>query len=138
MHIWVFGGTAAGKKYFIREALKRDEFRGYVPAWIEDGDPAEAELDGENLLIRWQWRREFTLHEMAATTTQRIVLVQTAAECQYYQAIAREGEEKWDMDALRLEALAVEWLALGLSHFCNLPLFRVNPHADVAYEEIVT
>ena len=109
MLIWVFGGTAVGKKHFINKVLELDAFEDFAAAWMKDGDDVDNEVDvSRDLLLRWQWGREHTLHTIklvSPAAKQTIVLVKANLECHYDRALQREQKEKFNADALLKEAL---------------------------------
>jgi hypothetical protein len=125
--VWVMGGTAAGKKTFIR---RFSPLWNYTAFWMDDGD---TDLDAMvenyqycNLLIRWQWGREDALIELLKTVpsvTQILCLVKMDPITQSQRLKLRDD---WFLpeDALSGEAQSIEELANYLSSVYCLPYIR--------------
>ncbi len=126
MIVWVFGGTAVGKKHFIAAACA-DPCAFGLPAgiravWVEDGekDPEEliAAARGSSLLVRWQWGREAHMDYMRALTpdiTHQLCMVKVDRHVQVARVIRREGLLKWTEWQLDREAEDIQHLAETLS-----------------------
>lgn len=135
MLVWIFGGTAVGKKHFIRDSiLNTPEFAGFVPSWMEDG-PLEEEgfdlfiQDKQNRLVRWQWTREHALadlREKYPDITQKIILLTVPSAITFQRATKREGESPWTEAGLAAESQIVRWLAMGLAADYDISLTELD------------
>jgi hypothetical protein len=128
---WIFGGTAVGKKTYIQ--LASEKIPSLKPTWIKDGDkPVEevlSELDNSDLLVRWQWTREYTLAELAEVLPrieQRVWLLETLPEVQALRARAREPKVLRSLEELTQEAANVSRLARWIAAYYELPLITVD------------
>jgi len=125
MIVWVFGGTAVGKKRFIDRAVETPARFG-LPigirgVWLADGESETGQLLQQAahgpILVRWQWGRESRLTEIAecGKVEQQIYLVKTDLYLQAGRVIAREGELKWPELTLMREAEDVDRAVQALS-----------------------
>jgi hypothetical protein len=115
---WIFGGTAVGKKTYIR--LVESETRR--AAWMGEGGRTVESLlrhaAGCDLLIRWQWTRDRVLAEAARThpdIIQRICLLSASPDVQADRALRREGWARWTAVDLEREAAVVLKTAMKLA-----------------------
>lgn len=132
---WVMGGSAVGKKTFIRRALAGQVWSLNLPervcgAWFADGEISAAELlaqcEGfDAALVRWQWGRDTLLAELAEHA-HVLLLLETVSEIQAQRVVRREGYPKWHAGALRDEARQVELRARELAAIYGLPLVRID------------
>ena len=137
--IWVFGGTAVGKKTYIRKFLEMHPT--FEMIWVEDGDKSLREIIAANqdrdIIIRWQWSREHLLAkivEIHPDIPQEIHLVRTSPENQKQRSDIREPRrfgvnpetgipmEFRPFQMLPDESKSVRWLCLGLNAYYGLPL----------------
>lgn len=133
MIIWVFGGTAVGKKQFMISA-SRDPRRWSLPGalkptWMEDGDMSLDDIKTRanecNPIIRWQWGRENNIPALTGQN-QRIILVQTPLHVQIARVVRREGELKWNEQMLRHEAENVAALVAKISEEQRIWVRMIN------------
>jgi len=140
---WIFGGTAVGKKTYIKQMVANtSDLKAF---WVEDGDKnindLLGEVDSQSIVVRWQWSREHVLAKIAATHQeihQEIHLVHTAPEVQKSRSDSREtklfgtNEETGEVIELRPismladESRGVRWLALGLAADYSIPFHSID------------
>jgi len=151
--LWVFGGTAIGKKYFIQRAVDEPQKLGLklkrlFPVWIADGERGAAQIFHEDLnivgpgvdatdaidagiIIRWQWEREHIMQEILATyqddDLQHIIyLVKALPSVQVARVLQRERFMKFDERALIRECEEIDFLVQTLSAKWRLPVYFVD------------
>lgn len=145
--LWVFGGTAIGKKHFIRRAVDEPQRLGFsylYPAWIEDGERGAAQIvhedlnivgpeDGANagIILRWQWDREHIMQEILASYPDEglrhiIYLVKALPSVQVARVVAREGFMKFEERSLIRECEEIDYLVQTLSAKWRLPVYFVD------------
>jgi hypothetical protein len=133
MIIWILGGTAVGKKTYIRHLAAQ----GFgEPCWMEDDDQRLAWLAGQASvgvnLARWQWAREHVIADIAKhfpQVQQRLCLLTADHPVQMARANKREPD-KWGEENLQREAQQIRYLALGLAKAHGLPLLEVDISPD--------
>lgn len=140
MIVWVFGGTAVGKKRFIEHCLDartRPQFIALInplPIWINEGDLKEdmGHLSREHdLLVRWQWSREARLGEGIDS----IVMLTCGLMAQLSRVASREGCLKWDAEALHEEMRSILRLVHKISkQHSSVPVMYVDSSRHDSYE----
>jgi hypothetical protein len=121
-----------GKKTYIQWACEKIPI--LKPVWVEDGSkPTEEILDelaGSDLLVRWQWTREYTLAELAEDCIpllkQRIWHLTARQDIQVLRAQGREPEISRSLEQLTQEAANVFRLARWVAAYYEIPLTTVN------------
>lgn len=151
--LWVFGGTAIGKKHFIRRAVAEPQqlqlgLDRLYPVWIADGERGAAQIFHEDLnvvgpgvdetdatnaavILRWQWSREHIMQEILASYPDDglrhiIYLVKALPSIQVARVVAREGFMKFDERALIRECEEIDFLVQTLSAKWRLPVYFVD------------
>ena len=135
MLIWVFGGTAVGKKHFIRHSIPaRPGFANFEPAWMDDGELPESQRElfcrnNQEYLVRWQWGREHVLADLRDTysdITQKIILLRVPSKIAFQRAVEREGESPWTRKQLADECRTIRWVAMGIAADYGIPLTEID------------
>jgi len=128
---WVFGGTAVGKKTWIRRRLRR--CRKFKTVWMYDGPITENDQaileSGIPLLVRWQWGRERKIVELLRDRPdliQSIVLISASIETQLKRVAKREGEQKWSEENLVGEAKRIRKLVSRLGERFGMPIEEIT------------
>lgn len=112
MIYWIVGGTAVGKKRFIRQALNPKTRPHWIDStnlhaeWFEDG-PVKTDIvtlsREADVLIRWQWGREEHLVNILRDhpdVKHAIFMLTTTLMAQLSRVALREGFLKWDAATL--------------------------------------
>jgi hypothetical protein len=144
---WIFGGTAVGKKRFIRQCLypaTRPDFikLGHAPRaeWIEDG-PVQSDIvrlsESFDLLVRWQWGREEHLANILRnhpTVKHSIVMLTCGLMTQLSRVSLREGCLKWDAEILHGELRQIYECVHGLVRDHRVRVLYVDASSSDGYE----
>lgn len=121
---WIFGGTAVGKKRFIRCCVERGDTIGLGipvgvhPVWFDCGPASVSEFlkatKKNDVIIRWQHEREKKLQRLiedGGLVEHRIVVLIATAHAREERAERREGFRRWTALELHREGRLVEELA---------------------------
>lgn len=137
MIFWVIGGTAVGKKRFIRACVDpatRPAFivsRKLAPVWIQDG-PCEVDIEAaaahRDLMIRWQWGREEAIHDLMKRTSLRhtLIVLTTGLVAQLSRIAVREGALKWDAENIHGELRNIYEMVHRLTIGRQVPVLYVD------------
>jgi len=148
MH-WIFGGTAVGKKHFIRQAVAGDLAFLVLPSqvgkvWHEDGNKTPQGLV-ENcrrynaVFVRWQWGRELVLESILVQSPKVnhiIYLLEAQIATQSRRALVREGDCVFERDSLIGEAMQVRELVEELVEEFQLPAICIDTSFDNQHQLI--
>lgn len=134
---WVFGGSAVGKKHFIRAATTNPVRFGFPQSLaaaayadgVTDAGAIVAQYELGPIIVRWQWNRETCLEEIIRIRpdiTHAIYLCKVNLSVQVARVVQREGSMKWDELNLRRESEDVDYLAQRLSMKYRIPVYFVD------------
>lgn len=143
MIVWVFGGSCVGKKRFIERSVNPQTRPEYLNAfdmhgeWIDDGpltvDIVTRALEGEDLILRWQWGRDETLESICQnhpSLKHTIVLLSVSLMTQLSRIGLREGCLKWDAEQVHGEQLNISERVYELASKYRIPVLHVDASND--------
>jgi hypothetical protein len=130
---WIFGGTAVGKKHFIRRSVENPTAMGF-PEGLTAAAYADGCTDATSLveqfklspiIVRWQWGREDALENAIKEfpdVSHVIYLLKVYPSVQVRRVLQREGGMKFNEGTLIREAAEVDLLVQKLSMRHGIPV----------------